>query len=396
MNARPKVGAIVPFSKAEFERRIERAREAMEADELDALFLTNEANFKYFSGFMTQVAWVSPTRPWYFILPREGQPIVIINEGGRDCFENSGWIADIRTWISPRPEDEGVSQVVEALSNMPRKFGRIGAELGPESRMAIPIGDFLRIRDELLSLDFVDGSDATRRLRLVKSEAEIDRIRHICQITSDAFDVLPNFAEAGDTDRDIYCKLQSEIMLRGAERIVYMSCVAQNDGYRNIMGMPTGKVLEKGDVLTIDTGCIYGDYFCDFNRNFCWGAPSDEVVQAYDVLYRATEAGLSAARPGNTAEDVWRAEANVIAEAGTSESTIGRLGHGLGVVLTEWPSLKEGDKTELVENMVITIEPSVNFGEDRMMATEEDVVIRRNSCEILTRRAPPEIPAVRC
>jgi Xaa-Pro aminopeptidase len=156
---------------------------------------------------------------------------------------------------------------------------------------------------------------------------------------------------------------------------------------------PTDRRVAEGDVMIIDTGAKYGGYFCDFDRNFCFGPPSDAVVRIHDALWRATEAGISAARPGNTAADVFFAQAHVLEAAGVPVGNIGRLGHGLGKLITEYPSNAPGEMTILKPGMVLTIEPSATYG-DYIMAHEEDVVITDGDPELLTLRANREITRI--
>jgi len=383
-----------PFPKSEFEGRIERLRRVMRRQSLDAILVSAEANFKYLTGFATQNAWSIPARPWFFVVPLEGEPVAVIPEGGREGYQRTSWTPNMRSWMSPNPRDEGVSLLAETLSNLPRRFGRIGAELGAESRMWMPVGDFLRLREMILAREFVDGQAAMREVRLQKSAREVGRIRAMCRIACDAFDALPSFVEPGDTERDVYRKMQSEMLLAGATRVQFMACVSGPGGYENIIGEPSDRVLARGDIMIIDTGGVYGDYFCDFDRNFCWGPPPEQVKRAHEVLYRATEAALAAARPGARASDLWRAQARTIDEGGWPVSTIGRMGHGLGMNLTEPPSVKEDDETELIEGMVVTIEPSTKYGPNFMFVHEENVVITADGCDLLTRRAPRELPVI--
>ena len=396
MTDRKPLKKLEPFPKSEYEDRVERARALMRVEELDALMVSSESNFKYLTGFTTQNAWNIPARPWFFVLPLEGEPIAVIPEGGREHYEASSWTPNTRTWMSPQPEDEGVSLVAETLSNLPRRFGRIGVELGRESRMWMPVGDFLRLREMILAREFVDGQGVMRETRYLKSPAEIDRIRTMCQITCDAFDALPGFAEPGDTERDIYRKMQAEMLLAGATKVIFMTCTSGAGGYDNIIAEPRDRVLGEGDVLIIDTGGVYGDYFCDFDRNFCWGPPADELKRIHEVLHQATDAALEAAKPGGRACDVWRAQADVIDAAGCPVSNVGRMGHGLGMNLTEPPSIKEDDETPLREGMVITIEPSTEYGDNLMFVHEENVAITADGCDLLTRRATRDLPQVSC
>ena len=106
------------------------------------------------------------------------------------------------------------------------------------------------------------------------------------------------------------------------------------------------------------------------------------------------EAGIAAARTGNTCRDLFLAMAAVIAELDDSGGDIGRLGHGLGMQLTEQPSHAAFDRTELRENMVLTLEPSLSYGDGLMMVHEENIVVTASGGRLLTARAAPDLPVI--
>jgi Xaa-Pro aminopeptidase len=112
------------------------------------------------------------------------------------------------------------------------------------------------------------------------------------------------------------------------------------------------------------------------------------------VLWRATEAGIEAAKPGNTCRDLFMAMSGVISEMDEAGGDIGRLGHGLGMQLTEQPSHATFDQTQLVENMVLTLEPSLSYGDGLMMVHEENIVITSKGARLLTTRAASQLPVI--
>lgn len=382
------------FTRREFEARVERACRLMTRDRLDGLLVTSETNVEYLSGFTTQFAWNTPARPWYFLLHRNGRGVAVIPEIGVGNWRDTSWVEEIHTWPSPRPENEGLDLVRDAVHRMRRRFGRIGVELGAESRLGMPAGDFLRLRRMVRPTGMVDGSALMRELRLVKSRAEIARIRHICQIASDTFDALPGFLSVGDTESELVRKFQSDILLRGADKTPYTAIGSGRGGYSSIIAGPTERRLRPGDIFLIDTGSRYGGYFCDFDRNYAIGRASDPVRRIHDILYRATDAGIAAARPGNTAADVFTAQAKVLEDAGIALGNVGRFGHGLGKILTEPPSNKPGDKTRLEPGVVLTIEPNALFGKGKILVHEENIVVTRDGAELLSRRAPREMVVI--
>ncbi len=381
------------FPRSEFEARAARAQALMTEAGLDGLLVTIKANVRYFSGFDSQF-WESPTRPWFLLVPRQGAPVAVIPEIGAPGMAAT-WVEDIRTWPAPVPEDDGVSLLAAAIEALPRRFGRIGAELGPETALRMPAADFERVRRAVAPREVADGSAIIRRLRMIKSPAEIARIRHICQLASDAFEALPARLGAGDSEREACRKLRLELIGRGADDTPYVMGASGPGGYDNIVMGPTDRVLGPGDLLIIDTGSVFDGYFCDFDRNFAFGPPDDAARRAHDVVYRATEAGIAAARPGATTTEVWRAMAAVLEVGGSIGNNVGRLGHGLGLEMTEPPSNRPGDDTPIEPGMVLTIEPGMLFAPGRMMVHEENLVVTEDGSALLTRRAPPEMPVIK-
>jgi Xaa-Pro dipeptidase len=380
------------FELSEFETRTSKAQEMMRARQLDAIFLTTEPNVRYFSGFFTQF-WESPTRPWFLIVPAAGKPIAVIPEIGASGMAET-WIDDIRTWASPNPEDDGISLLADLLNGLPRRHGRIGATLGIESCLRMPFNNFMALSARLNSQKFVDIAADIHRLRSVKSEAEIEKIRKACDITHQGFVNIPNHARVGQTERDICKKMRIDMLEAGADMIKYLISGSGPDGYDSIIMGPTDRRLNRGDVLIIDVGAVYDGYFSDFDRNFAFGRPSDATLKAYKAVYQATATGFAAARPGATTTDIYTAMWSVMEAAGALGNNVGRLGHGLGIQLTEWPSNTAVDHTPLVPGMVLTLEPGMMYAPGKSMVHEENIVITESGARYLSVRCSPELTII--
>ena len=378
--------------RAEFELRLERAQAIMRSHECDALVVTAPSNIRYFSGFDTQF-WESPTRPWFLVVPLDGEPVAVIPEVGVPGMAAT-CVQDIRSWPAPRPEDDGVSLLAETLANLPHRFGRLGAELGREMVLRMPIIEFDDLRERLPGFEFVNGTPCLWEIRMVKTAAEVARIRYICELVSDAYNALPEKLAIGDSERDACRKLRIDIAERGADATPFMPGIAGPGGVPQIICGPGDRALADGDILFIDTGSTYDGYFCDFDRNYAVGNVSDEAKRAHEAVWRATEAGLAAAVPGATTDDVWRAQAKVVEDAGSLGNNVGRMGHGLGLQLTEPPSNRPGDGTVILPGMVLTIEPGMEYAPGKMIVHEENVVITPDGAELLTKRAPRELPVI--
>ena len=380
------------FSTAEFEARASRAQARMHSQGLAGLLVMTEPEVRYFSGFQT-LFWQSPTRPWFLFVPADGKPTAIIPEIGAELMKRS-WVDDIRTWSAPNPEDDGISLLTDLLAPYATAGQTIGVMKGHETHLRMPLSDWEKLQASLPGLKIGDATSLVQGLRMVKSDAEIAKLRHICAIGSATFANVPNFVAEGMPLDQVFREFRREALAQGADDAPYVVGGADQGGYSDVISPPPQRPLARGDVLMIDTGCTWDGYFCDFDRNWAIGVAEDEARRAYDTLWRATEAGLAAAKPGATCRDLFKAMAAVIAEMDDSGGDIGRLGHGLGMQLTEQPSHAAFDQTELLENMVLTLEPSLSYGNGLMMVHEENIVVTPKGGQLLTTRAAPELPII--
>ena len=380
------------FPQAEFEARTARAQAKMAESGLAGLLLTTEPEFRYFSGFHT-LFWQSPTRPWFLFVPATGKPTAIIPEIGADLMRRT-WITDIRTWAAPAPDDDGISLLTELLSEYAARGDTIGLLKGHETHLRMPLGDYERLMTNLGTLRIADATNIIRDLRMVKSPAEIEKIAHICAIGSGCFARVPEIAHEGKPLEDLFRAFRQEGLGQGADDVPYLVGGADTGGYSDVISPPSRRALAHGDILMLDTGATWDGYYCDFDRNWAIGTADDASRRAYDVLWRATEAGIAAAQPGATCRDLFAAMKAVISELDDQGGDVGRLGHGLGMQLTEWPSHANWDTTVLVENMVLTLEPSLSYGNGRIMVHEENIVLRQEGAKLLTQRAAPDLPII--
>ncbi|MEP1576153.1 M24 family metallopeptidase [Roseibium album] len=380
------------FPEAEFTARTEQAQAGMAAAGLGGLLLMTEAEVRYFTGFHT-LFWQSPTRPWFVFVPPVGKPVAVIPEIGAELMRST-WLDDIRTWSAPCPDDDGLSLLTELLAPLAQAGKTIGVMKGHETALRMPLGDYERLVAGLPGLSIADATALIRGLRMVKSDREIEKLAHICAIGSRIFASVPELAHEGQPLEDLFRAVRREGLALGADDVPYLVGGADQGGYRDVISPPSRRPLANGDILMLDTGAVWDGYYCDFDRNFAIGSADDASRRAYDVLWRATEAGIDAARTGATCRQLFQTMQAVIAELDDQGGDVGRLGHGLGMQLTEWPSHAAFDHTVLQENMVLTLEPSLSYGDGRIMVHEENIVVRKDGPELLSERAPRDLPVI--
>lgn len=376
------------FDRSEFIARVAKAQSLMGANGIDALLLTTEQNLRYFTGYLTRF-WESPSRPWFLIVPQSGDPVAVIPSIGAALMAKT-WIADIRTWSAPDLVDDGVSLLAQTLSEVLGQGARIGVPSGHETHLRMPITDYARLRGLLPQMTFGPDANIVHQLRLVKSAAEVAKIETACAIAGRAFQRVPEIAAAGVPLERVFRDFQRLCLEEGADWVPYLAGGTGPLGYDDVISPATDAPLQSGAVLMLDTGLVWDGYFCDYDRNYAIGAPSAGLKSNWSRLLDATEAGKGAAKVGNTARDVFRAM-DAICTSGQGGGDAGRLGHGLGMNLTEWPSFINGDETELVDGMVITLEPGITMPDGSVLVHEDNFVITAHGPRQLSPAAPREL-----
>ena len=381
------------FPIEEFKSRTARAQALMQDAQLDALLLTTEAEVRYYTGYLTRF-WESPTRPWYVVVPAIGDPIAIIPSIGAHLMGQT-WIKDIRTWQAPDYRDDGVGLLLDTLKEVTPTDGQIGVADQMESHLRMPLADFRKLEDGLAARRIVGDAQITRRLRLVKSAAEVSKIKTATSIADRAFGRVSEIASAGTPLSVIFRDFQRLCLEEGADWVPYLAGGAGQGGYGDVISPATDAPLRLGDVLMLDTGLVWDGYFCDFDRNFAVGQPSKDVSRAHATLIEATQAAFDIARPGTRISTLFH-RMNDLVNPSQDGSDAGRLGHGLGMQLTEWPSIIPEDHTVLEAGMVLTLEPGINLPDGKIMVHEEDILITPQGAEFLSSPQNADIRVIPC
>lgn len=376
------------FTDAEYHNRLARAQKLMADMHLDGLLLTTEAEIRYFTGFLTRF-WESPARPWFLIVPQSGMPVAVIPSIG-EALMSKMWIEDIRCWSSPNLYDDGISLLADTISERLGTGAVIGTPSGPESHLRMPLDNFAKLKAAIAPAIIDGDADIIRQLRMVKSDAEIDKIRTACNIAGRAFGRVSEIASLGTPFSTVFRGFQQLCLEEGADWVPYVAGGTGPLGYDDVISPATDAPLQDGHIFMLDTGLVYDGYFCDFDRNYVVGRPDQEVVSGWGRLLEATEAGKQAVRPGACAHDIYHAM-NRILSGGKGVNSAGRLGHGLGMQLTEWPSFMAGDASELKQGMVITLEPTLAMSDGTVLVHEDNFVITKDGLEQLSPQAPEHL-----
>jgi Xaa-Pro dipeptidase len=364
--------------------RITKLQHDMKAASLDAVIISNTKNFFYFTGHLPLLS-LSPTRPWYLVVPAAGDPIACVPAIGLDDMRDESWIKTIQPWPSPNPDDEGRSCLIDVLSQLTKTHHRFGFEFGREMRITMPAADFDAIRNHFHTTHCVDVAELIWSLRLVKDENEIAAMRRAIAAAKAGFAEIGSQLKIGMTEQEAARTLIRLIMGAGADAVPYLACGSGPGGYPSLTRKASSRRLEAGDIIGFDVGATVDGYWCDFNRNYQIGPAHTESAACEQALQAAMTAAIPFCKAGTPVADLRRIMIDVTVSAGFTPSTAGRWGHGVGLDFTEPPSLTFQDDCVLRAGMVITLEPSLTLRPNGLfLVTEEMVCVSINGPELLT------------
>jgi Xaa-Pro aminopeptidase len=375
-------GQYSTFSRKEYEERRLRAQDLMESAKIDALLVTAEANYTYFTGHRTHSPWSTFTRPHVFILTRDGRSAMIVHSFTRPEAQSRSWIETIVEYSSL--VEDAVPEIKMTLEGLGLAGATIGCELGYEQRLGLPQLAWLEIQKAFPKASFIDASGLLWELRMKKSEAEISCLRKACVAASRAFE--ESFRQVGEgwTEEDI-ARLMSKIMLdEGAESPGFNIICSGKNNYERISARPTNRALKAGDMIWIDASAVVNGYWCDFSRAAVVGGPNQKQIRLQNIVREATEAAIEMIKPGVPVSALAEMCARVLGGYGFSISfDAGRCGHGIGLMSTEPPHVASYDSSVLTEGMVITLEPGI-VNEDGVFVIEENIVVTADGFEVLS------------
>lgn len=232
---------------------------------------------------------------------------------------------------------------------------------------------------------FVSAQGALAALRMRKQPDEIAAMRAAVDIAQRALQAALPAVRPGISEIELAAELTLQLLRAGSgPEMPFAPIVAGGPNSANPHALPSSRKLETGDLLVIDWGAAYQDYFSDLTRTFAVGAVEPELERIVQITLEANRAAREAARPGIAAGDVDRAARQVIENAGYGAYFTHRVGHGLGMEGHEEPYMFGGSQQVLEPGMTFTIEPGIYLPGRGGTRIEDDMVITETGAESLS------------
>lgn len=370
------------FPVEEMQKKLDNARALMEEQNLSGLLLTATANYYYFTGIRKLADWATFTRPVFLLLPRKKEPVLYVQNFGYPECRSRSFVQDIRSF--PDLMTTPLEGLVSIMKELDMDKGKVGCELGYEQRMDMPVAAFLQLKDMLPNATFVDAAQLLWQLRMVKMPYEIECMREANRIAAAAFESCFTSIHEGMTEREVARKLVASMAEHGADLPGFIIVISGTGNYDRISARPTDRIIRQGDLVWIDAGTTYKGYWTDWCRAGVVGKPSEEQRRLQAIIHETTMLGVQTVAPGVPVGDIWRAcEKSMLAHGLPWSFDCGRAGHGVGLQLTEPPTIAPEDDTLLQPGMVITCEPGY-CNDIGCFDIEENVLVTETGYEVLS------------
>lgn len=349
-------------------QRVEKLRNWMKEQDLDAFLVTSTYNLRYVSGFTGTT----------------GLAVITL--------EDAYFVTDFRYTKQAGTQCVGY-EVVQNVGPIFEEVGKIVKQQGLKrlafEEMYVSYQQY-GVLDEVIPCELVPVAGAIEALREVKEPGEIEIIKQACAIGDKAFTHILDFIKPGMTEIQVATELDFYMRSLGASGISFDTIVAS--GLRSSMphGVASDKVIEKGDMITLDYGCYFNGYVSDMTRTIALGDPGEELKELYQLVLDAQLKVNEVAKPGMTGVELDAVARDYFRSKGHADAFGHSTGHGIGLEVHEGPSVSKLAHKKFVPGNVITNEPGLYYPEIGGVRIEDDLLVTETGVEILT-HSPKEL-----
>ena len=339
--------------------RLEQLQSKFETLRIDAFLVTNTVNKRYLTGF-------------------DGDGVVLVTAS------KTYVITDSRYETALAASDHEFDVVIT------RYYLEAAAQLISKQQISVlgfedslPFHDYDQI-DELMSSDIVPMTHLIEQMREIKSVDEIKTLKRACELTVKGFNALLPLIKPGVTERYLANRLDAIMRDLGAEKASFDTIVASGKRAALPHGAATSKMVQTGEMITIDFGYEFDGYTSDLTRTVALGDPGEELRRVYDIVRQAQQAIIDAVKPGVTGKQLDTIGRQIISAAGYGDYFNHGTGHGIGLDIHEGPALSTRSENQMMPGNVITVEPGIYLPQLGGIRIEDDILVTESGHQILT------------
>jgi len=352
--------------------RLGRLLDVAAAMGAEAAVVTHPANRHYFSGF-----------PAEDHAPDESSGIMLVSQGAVELF------------VSPTNRPKAEAAVHSSITVRPwvrpwqsfvaKRFREIGVRRVLFEDHAMNVFDHAAVLAAAEDVELIPAGSALQTVRAIKESEELESITEAARITDAAFLSATTGLAAGVTERELAWRLESAMRELGANGSAFPTSVASGPHAARPHHDATNRALEAGEPIVIDLGAVYNGYSADLTRTIVIGDPSSAFIERYAIVLDAERSALSGIRPGMTGRASDQIARDVIIAAGYGDNFVHGLGHGVGLLIHEYPSLGVSSEDHLEPDHVVTIEPGIYLEGWGGIRIEDLCVVTQTGLDVLSK-----------
>ncbi|WP_199173568.1 Xaa-Pro peptidase family protein [Sporosarcina sp. P3] len=343
--------------------KIEKLRKLLKEQQLDALVITNPYNRRYMTNFTGSAG------------------TAIVSQDDAVFITDFRYMGQANDQLSGYRIVQHTGTMIQEIANQVKemKIDTLGFE-----KEDLSYSQF-EVYNEHIKAKLVPVAGLIEKLRLIKTPEEITVLKQAAAIADAAFVYICSVIQAGKTELEIANELEFFMRKQGATSSSFDIIVASGERGALPHGVASDKVIETGDLVTMDYGALYNGYISDITRTVAIGEPSAKLREIYEVTLRAQELGVEQIKPGMTGIEADAITRDYIKSKGYGEAFGHSTGHGIGMEVHEAPALSFRSKTVLEPNMAVTVEPGIYLPGIGGVRIEDDILITETGNERLTK-----------
>jgi len=344
--------------------RLTKLREALAAEGLDAILITQPENRRYLSGFTGSAG------------------VLLISQ------DQAVLATDFRYYeqVEKQAPDFRLAKITDKFKTLlPELVQQVGAKRVGFESVHLTVDQHQEWQEVAEGFELVPTKEWVEKIRAVKDEDELGKIEKAIALADQAFAHIVSFIEPGMTEKEVAWELEVFMRTRGAEKLAFDIIVASGPNGAMPHATVSERVIRAGEPVVMDMGARIDGYNSDLTRTVCAGRPDGKFREIYDIVLEAQRAAEQRVRPGMTGKQADAIARQVIEEAGYGDNYGHGLGHGVGLAVHEKPGVGRLSEDVLEPGMVFTVEPGIYLTDWGGVRVEDIVVMREDGVEVLTR-----------
>ncbi len=342
--------------------RLQCLRNRLKAQDIEGMIISNPVNIKYLIGI-------------------EAEGILLLTRKENIYITDSRYIEMVQSTLTITDEII-VDDIKDITEEDYQSFFSFCENVGFEEEY-VTYSKYKEYMHRYRINNFVETENIVEKQRIIKDEEEIENIRKACEITDNCFKHLLDFIKIDMTEKEVAHEIQRYFDEQGAAGLAFDSIVASGVNSSKPHAVPTDKIIQDGDIITIDFGCKYNGYCSDMTRTIFVGYVKEEIREVYNLVLKNQKQTLEQMYDG--------ANTKILFKMVDNDFNIHRyelthaLGHGVGLDIHEEPSIGPKKENLLKENMIVTDEPGIYIPGKFGVRIEDTVLITKSGCETLTK-----------